>query len=500
PYWVGDWYNTLRYDLLTHIAYFAVDLYQDGSLGPVPNPSILINLTNLAHQNGVGVSITATNFSQTEINNFLNSPQVRTNAINNLKDLITNYSLDGVSIDFESPGASVRESLVVFMADLYTAIHNQHPLHIVTIATPPVDWWGSFDYQGLAAVSDGLFIMGYNYYWSGFSYAGPVAPLVSSSFWGTYSDTWTVNDYLQKGADSTKLILGVPYYGYRWPTVSGGKKSQTTGNGVALVYATMADSALKYGKIWEDTSKTVWYRKNIGGWFQTWFDDSASLFLKYRLVIDSMLGGAGMWALGYDRDRTELWGALEQAFGRNLRDARFVAVTMPETMAINETATVYITVQNSGNLIWPDSGHYNPYRLGAGTIGNGNPHNNQLPWSNFEYGGYSNGVLDQRAYLGDTVMPDSNFTLSFDIIGPSTEGLYWFEARMVCDGVEWFGDPLSQGIEVVAPGIAEGKKGPGGAPKRLLYDVLGRRVRKTNRPGIYFRTNGKKTEKIIIIK
>jgi hypothetical protein len=36
--------------------------------------------------------------------------------------------------------------------------------------------------------------------------------------------------------------------------------------------------------------------------------------LKYAVVIDSNLGGAGIWALGYDGTKTELWGALRDAF------------------------------------------------------------------------------------------------------------------------------------------------------------------------------------------
>ncbi|HID32034.1 MAG TPA: hypothetical protein EYP24_01485 [bacterium (Candidatus Stahlbacteria)] len=495
PHWCGEWYQSLRYDLLNHIAYFGVDLHADGSLGSVPNPSILQNLTNLAHQEGVGVSITAVNFNRDSIEAFLNSAQARRNAINNLISLITRYHLDGVNIDFEFPRSTVRESLVVFMSDLYDAIHNVHPINIVTLATPAVDWWGSFDYQALSQATDGLFIMAYDYYWSGSSYAGPVAPLVSSSLWGPYSDTWTVNDYLTKGAAPEKLILGVPYYGYRWPTVSGDKKSQTTGNGIAFVYATLADSALKYGKLWDDYSKTVWYRKYTTNWYQAWFDDSASLYLKYRLVIDSLLGGAGIWALGYDRDRAELWGALLEAFGSNHRDARFISYSIPDTIFTNETVSVTITIKNTGNILWPDSGSYNPYRLGAGTITNGNPHNNQFQWLNFQFGGYSNGVTDQRAFLGDTVLPDSTTTLSFDIQAPTTGGLYWFEARMVCDGVEWFGAPLSKGI-----GVAEAGSKTKNKVKVITYDILGRRIKGINRPGIYFQIGDGTKKKIVVIR
>ena len=62
------------------------------------------------------------------------------------------------------------------------------------MATPAIDWSNSWDYNMLAQITDGLFIMGYNYQWSGSSTSGPTSPLTGSG----YTLTWTVNDYLNK--------------------------------------------------------------------------------------------------------------------------------------------------------------------------------------------------------------------------------------------------------------------------------------------------------------
>jgi hypothetical protein len=53
---------------------------------------------------------------------------------------------------------------------------------------------------------------------------------------------------------------------------------------------------------------------NAGTWNQTWFDDEQSLSLKYALARGNNLGGVGMWALGYDAGRTELWSLIDQQF------------------------------------------------------------------------------------------------------------------------------------------------------------------------------------------
>jgi len=316
PYWMGTSYNYLQYDLLSHIAYFSAELNGDGSLGTIPNVSIMENLRNIAHSNGVQVMITATQFDNATIVNLLNSAAARTNAVNNLFDLVMNYTLDGVSIDFEMPTNPVKDSLTLFMQDLTDYFHTNLPGSHISIATPAVDWGNAFDYDLLALHSDGLFIMGYDYYWSGSSYAGPVSPLYSSTLWGTYSVMWTVNNYIYYGIYRDKFILGCPYYGLRWPTENDSIKSPTRGTGGALTYTRASDSASIYGKIWEDTSKTVWYKNYVSsdGWYQCWFDDSLSLRMKYQVVLDSSLCGAGIWALGYDGTRAELWGALRDAF------------------------------------------------------------------------------------------------------------------------------------------------------------------------------------------
>jgi len=316
PYWMGTAYNNLQYDLLSHIAYFSVELHGDGSLGAIPNLSLLQNLRNVAHSHGVSVLITATQFDDIIITSLLNSAAARSNAVTNLLNLALTHSLDGISIDFEFPDNTVKDSLTVFMTELTDTFHAHIPVAHVSIATPAVDWGNAFDYDELALHTDGLFIMAYNYYWSGSSYAGPVSPLLSSTLWGTYSVMWTINNYIQYGIYRDKFILGCPYYGLRWPTENDSIKSPTRGAGGALTYTRAADSAAVYGKLWDDTSKTVWYKNYIpgDGWYQSWFDDSLSLRMKYQVLIDSNLCGAGIWALGYDGTKIELWDALRDAF------------------------------------------------------------------------------------------------------------------------------------------------------------------------------------------
>jgi hypothetical protein len=189
----------------------------------------------------------------------------------------------------------------------------------VTLATPAVDWNDGWDYNALATISDGLFIMGYDYYYSGSSSTGPNSPLTGNG----YSISWTVNDYLNKtNNQAEKLIIGYPYFGFEWPATSSSSGASTTDTGTAKFYAEMEGNALSYGKLWHESSQTPWYRYQNPNWVQGWYDDSLSLSLKYDFAINNNLLGVGIWAMGYDGTNPELWDLLSAKFGASAPPTR----------------------------------------------------------------------------------------------------------------------------------------------------------------------------------
>ena len=201
---------------------------------------------------------------------------------------------------------------ILFMNELSDVFHEEMEDPIITMATPAVDWNNAWDYNSLAQITDGLFIMGYNYFYSSSSTAGPVSPLG-----GYYYDLeYTLNDYIQKTEGQLdKIILGLPYYGYDWPVIDDEENSFTTGIGVARVYSTAESMANNFGSMWNSESISQWFSyQNDLDWNQCWYDDSLSLSHKYQFAIDSDIAGVGIWALGYDNGNDELWGALYDKF------------------------------------------------------------------------------------------------------------------------------------------------------------------------------------------
>ena len=309
PYWVNQAW--LQYDLISVLAVFCVDMGSDGTITNSHGfPATFATAMDQAHTNGAIAVVTVTNFSGSAIHSIITTN--RSTAIATIVDLVNYTVVDGVCIDFENVQASDSDSLVTFMEDLRSALPAAH----ISICTPVVDWTGAFDYNDLAETCDALMIMCYAFAGSWSTIAGPNAPLVG---WGSSPESssnmvWSLCDYIRYAPDvHEKLVVGLPYYGHQWETSSSSPHSSGSSCST-LFYTTLADRAESYGTIWDEESMTPWYRFNSGGWNQGWYDDDESLGLKYDMVTMAGMQGVGIWALGYDGDRTELWQELENSF------------------------------------------------------------------------------------------------------------------------------------------------------------------------------------------
>ena len=313
PYWMGTAWTNYNFNLISTLAYFSAEITPTGGISNLHGWPVA-SLINEAHAHGTKVVLCATLFNSTNITTLLSSSENRQNLIDNLLAQVQAGNADGVNIDFESFPSSQRSNMVTFITDLTETFHSAIPGSQVTLAMPPIDWSNAWDYNALASISDGLFIMGYNYHYSGSSTTGPNSPLSGPG----YTLTWSVLDYLNKtNFQADKLILGVPYYGFEWASSSNAVGANTSGTGSAKFYSEIEGLAQSYGKLWHSSSQTPWYNYNNNGWNQGWYDDSLSLSLKYDFALFNNLKGVGIWALGYDDGRPELWDLLYNKFGES---------------------------------------------------------------------------------------------------------------------------------------------------------------------------------------
>ncbi|MCS7075127.1 MAG: glycosyl hydrolase family 18 protein [Bacteroidia bacterium] len=313
PYWQGTYYTTMNYTSLSCIAYFSYEVNPSTGSYTTVHFWKTTNLIPQAHANGVKVVLCATLFGSSNLTTFLSNASARQRCIDSLVSLVQLRNADGVNIDFEGLPSSQKTNFTSFMNTLANEFHTKIPGSIVSIALPSVDWSNAYEVAAMTSV-DEFYIMGYDYYYSGSSTAGPTGLLYYGSIWYTQCASKSINDYLIKGIPKSKLHLAVPYYGYEWATSSNAFNATTTGTGTSKTYATAKSNAALYGYNYESQSQSAYYMYNSGGWKQCWYDDSTSLSKKYDVVLQRDIGGIGIWALGYQGSNPELDNAIKNKF------------------------------------------------------------------------------------------------------------------------------------------------------------------------------------------
>ncbi|GAB4297828.1 MAG: hypothetical protein Kow0068_21960 [Marinilabiliales bacterium] len=314
PYWVGSAYLNYQWDCLSDLSFFSYEV--DASTGdPVSTHGWeTAAIIDSAQAHGVNVNLCVTLFSNHST--FFGSTTAQQNLITNLINLVQLRNAKGVNIDFEGVSSSLSSNLTSFMIDLCNQMHSAIPGSQVSICTYSVDWSGLFDLNTLNNYVDYFTIMGYGYYYSGSSVAGPTAPLYTFQSSYNYNLSKTINYYLSNGASKEKLVLGLPYYGHEWNTTSSTVPSSTTSSVSSRTYKYVKDNSTgNYSnRQWDPNSFTPYYVYNSGNWRQCFVDDEISLAYRYDLVNRRDIAGIGIWALGYDDGYTELWDLIRNKF------------------------------------------------------------------------------------------------------------------------------------------------------------------------------------------
>ncbi|MFT5453860.1 MAG: hypothetical protein ACI9K2_000336 [Myxococcota bacterium] len=378
-YWDDD-LMAVPWPDLTHIALFAASVAPDGRLEDLSRWDDAATAVALADPYGVRVHLCVVNFDPAELRVLLASPSARSTLIDGLVEQLAITGAHGVNIDFEGVPSDARDDLVTFTAELDAAVGE------VVLASPAVDWSGAWDYSELTRHAD-LFIMGYGYHWSGSSQAGPGDPLfsgVGTPFASPHSLSWSVDDYVTWGADPSRVILGLPLYGYAWATATDAVPSDTLAGGEVVFWAEGQDAMSAHGRRWEPGTESPWYWT---GSSQAWVGDEASLEARIAYVRDdTAIGGIGFWALHYDDDDPALWEMIH-------RETRFIDSTTGGTSG-SSTGTGTGTGSGTGTGTSTGSGTGTG---GTGTGTGGTQGGGAVPW-------VADAGLPFIAYVGDTVI------------------------------------------------------------------------------------------------
>lgn len=318
PYWVGSTYTAYQWNLLSDLCYFSYDA--SPTTGNNTNASFAwttASVVTVAKNNGTKIHFCVTMFSGHST--FWANTTAQTTLINNIVSLLNTRAGNGVNIDFEGMGSSDNAPFITFMTNLNNALNTANPNYQLSVCLYAVDWSGTFNIPALNNIVDFYTIMGYDYYYSGSTTAGPTSPLYNYQTGYNYTIAKSITTYIKAGATPSKLLLGLPYYGHEWEVTANTIPATTTGNfNSSRTLSYINNTPATYNatnKSWEGTCYSPYYSyQSTSIWRQCFIDDIYSLGRKYDMVNQRGLGGIGIWALGYDAGMTSYWTLLQDKF------------------------------------------------------------------------------------------------------------------------------------------------------------------------------------------
>jgi spore germination protein YaaH len=253
----------------------------------------------------------------------LADPATRARHVDALGDFAASGDYAGLDIDYEqfafaddrSTWSTTRPSWVAFVTDLAERLHRDG--RTLTVSIPPIydagrtedsGYW-VYDYGAIAPVVDRIRIMAYDY---STDEPGPIAPLdwVQRAIDGAKEAT----------GDPSKLVLGVPVYGYNWVVSTTGTCPAGQAEGRTGVTARSA------GDLAARRAAVPVYDNVTGEWSFTYdlpltdgsssctqrrvvrYVDSRGAAARSRLADEAGLDGVAIWALG--NEPHDLWPGL----------------------------------------------------------------------------------------------------------------------------------------------------------------------------------------------
>ena len=332
----GAWVSDFHFNQLSTIAYFAVNLNADGTLVTSDSgyttwwSSQVTNLINAAHVAGDRVVLTVKAFNDSLIASVTGTEQARQTLITGIVNQVVTRPADGVNVDFEGVSSSLSANFTTFISELQNALNAR----AVGRSYLTVDTYASaglggtmYDLSSLWHHVDALDLMGYGFEPCNPGDTGPSSPM--GGCW--YNVTRAVSDYMTRfGVPANELLLGVPYYGYKWnvSSATGTGQDHATSGGTADTYSAVLSDfscALQLHTYWDNTFQgpwASWYSPltadpcggNHGSYRELYYDNPQSLGLKYDLVNSRSLRGIAIWALGYDSGTNDLWNEIAAKF------------------------------------------------------------------------------------------------------------------------------------------------------------------------------------------
>ncbi len=213
--------------------------------------------------------------------------------IGHLAGLAKNGGFDGIDLDFEGLNPQDRGAYSKFVHDLAGTLHASALKLILSVPAEQSDdptntWSGAMDYAAIGQDADLLQLMTYDEHIPGSGAPGPV----SGSDWVAACIQYAITVVAP-----SKLLLGLPAYGYDWEQRANGAWVAGNSNYLGIIPWTQKPTQTAS---WDAVSSSPYvdYIGSGGSKHEAWFENSQSIQVKVALVKRYHLAGISMWQMG----------------------------------------------------------------------------------------------------------------------------------------------------------------------------------------------------------
>lgn len=252
-----------------------------------------------AHNNNYQVwAMFSNNSLKDTTSQILNDYEKREAMIENLMDLVEEYNLDGVNVDFENMNESDKDVYSRFLIELAPRLKKIGKTLSVDVTAPDGSetWSLCFDRNTIANVADYIVFMAYDQYGTSSNKAGTTA--------GYNWVEANIKKFLgQEDVDPEKIILGIPLYMRLWEEEEDGTAKPEVVN-MRDMFDVLPENQVA---TWDEELKQYYVEyEEDGKKYKMWVENEKSVGEKINLANQYNLAGIAFW----EKDREtndEFW-------------------------------------------------------------------------------------------------------------------------------------------------------------------------------------------------
>ncbi len=248
------------------------------------------------------------NWTYGPIARMLHDPPMAARQVTDIVALVDANNYAGIDLDYENLRAADRQAFTAFVTSLASALHAHGRLLSVALFAKASNAGYAprnvaQNYAAIGRAADQVRLMAYDYHWAT-SPPGAAAPI------GWVRD---VIRYAKTQIAASKIILGIPLYGYDW----------TAGYGTAITWPQAIGLSRQYHAPlrYSAASQSSWFTYTTASGHQhaVWFESAPSSRAKFEAAREAGIAGVYLWMYGSPDPAT--WPALHQLIPLTPRSA-----------------------------------------------------------------------------------------------------------------------------------------------------------------------------------